>query len=620
MARGPRRPGPRLARERVGAQAPQSASPTPAYSEAATMGAAIQKLRQHLDSRIIGLRQARYSWWVSWRDVADYLLPRRYIWLATPNELSRGMPINQHIIDPTGTKSSQICAAGLLSGVSSPGKPWFKATIPDMDIADTSPVKLWLDEVCKRIMRVMSGSNYYSAKATQYQDLVVFGTAPMLINEDKEDVIRCVNPCAGEYYAANGPRLTIDTFYREFVQTVAQLVGEFGEENVTPDTLRMFKTGGASLGREVRVYHCIEPNDERLGGHVLPSRFAWREVYWQAGSPQDRVLRIKPFHEQPFSCPRWDLAGNDAYGRSPGMDALGCVKQLQLEQRRKAQGIDKMVNPPLKAHVSMKNQPAIMMPGGVTFVTDMSAANSGIAPVYEVKPELSAMLEDIQDVRNLIGRMFFTDLFQMLSDSEKEMTAFEVARRQEEKLVVLGPVIERNENEGLDPDIDRIFAIMNRRGMIPPAPPEIHGMPLQIQYVSMLAQAQRAASTSALEQLVAFIGSLQQGDIATAQAGGMPTSWDNIARDELVDEYADMLGVSSRVIRASIEVAKIRQQRQAAVAQQQQQQQQLAALQQASQSAKNLSETDVGGGQNAMQAMLGAVGGGGGGGGMGAQQ
>ncbi|MGD0107280.1 MAG: portal protein [Rhodopila sp.] len=558
-----------------------------------TTGAAIQTLRQHLDSRIIGLRQARYSWWVAWRDVADYLLPRRYIWLSTPNELSRGAPVNQHIIDPTGTKSAQICAAGLMSGVTNPGRPWFSMTIPDMDVADTSPVKLWLDEVCKRVQRVMAGSNYYSAKATQYLDLVVFGTAPMLINEDPEDVIRCVNPCAGEYYIANGPRLAIDTFYREFTQTVAQLVAEFGIDAVSDDVARMSRQGGAGLGREIKVFHCIEPNMAAESGQfVLPRRFAWREVYWQAGSAQDKVLRIRPFHEQPFSCPRWDLAGNDAYGRSPGMDALGCVKQLQLEQRRKAQAIDKMVNPPLKAHISMKNEPAIMLPGGVTFVTDMSGANSGIAPVYEVQPRLAEMLEDIQDVRQLIGKMFFVDLFQMLSDSEKEMTAFEVARRQEEKLIVLGPVIERNENEGLDPDLDRIFAIMNRRGMIPPAPPEIHGYPLQVQYISMLAQAQRAASTGAMEQLMAFVGRLLAAD---------PSAIDNIDIDEAIDEYAQLMGVSPKVVRATKAVLAIRAQRQQAQQQQAAMQQTMAGVQ----GAQTLSQTDVGGGQNALQMMLG---------------
>jgi Bacteriophage head to tail connecting protein len=578
-----------------GPQPQSSAGGQPGYSEAQTMGASIQRLRTHLDSRLVGLRQARYGFWIHWRELATYLLPRRFTWLATPSELSRGSPLNSNIIDPTGTKASQICAAGMMSGITSPGRPWFKLSIADMDASDTSPVKLWLDEVCKRMQRVIGNSNYYTAKAQQYHDLVVFGTAPLIIIEDQEDVFRCITPCAGEYFIAASPRMTIDTLFREFVQTVAQLVAEFGEDNVSDDVARMFKQGGASLSQEIRICHAIEPNDDRVGGRVLPSRFPWREVYWQSGSNGNKVLRMRGYLEQPFSCPRWDLSGNDAYGRSPGMDALGPIKQLQLEQRRKAQAIDKMVNPPLKAHVSMRNEPAVTIPGGVTYVTDMSAANSGIAPVYEVQPRLQEMMEDIQDVRGLIGKIFFNDLFQMLAGEEKEMTAFEVAQRREEKMVVLGPVIERNENEGLDPDLDRIFAIMNRRGMIPPAPPEIHGSPLQVQYVSMLAQAQRAASTGALEQLVAFVGRLLAAD---------PTAIDNIDIDELIDEYAEMMGASPRVVRASVAVAQIRQGR----AQQQAQQQAMQVTAAGVQGANVLSQTPIGQG-SALDGLLGLGGG-----------
>jgi len=477
-------------------------------------------------------------------------------------------------------------------------------------VADTSPVKLWLDEVEKRMLRILAGSNYYSAKSTQYFDLVVFGTAPMLIYEDDDDVIRCFNPCAGEYFLANSDALRIEVLYREITMTVSQVVQKFGLAACSENVRRLFDNGGASLQREIRICHAIEPNDSRIVGKVLPSRFKWLECYWEGGNSANGVLDLCGYLEQSFSAPRWDLAANDAYGRSPGMDALGSIKQLQLMERRAAQGIDKQVNPPLKAHASMKNQPAVNLPGGVTYVTDMSAAGSGIAPVYEVKPDLTAMGASMEGVVKRIDDTFFGDLWAMISNLDRDVTAFQVARMQEEKLVRLGPVLERNQNESLDPDLDRVFAIMSRRGMLPPAPPEIHGFPLQVQYVSMLAVAQRAASTSALEQLVAFIARLQEGDIATAQAGGQATSWDNIDRDELVDEYAEMLGVSPRVIRASLVVMKLRAARMQAAAAQQQQAQQLAALQQASQSAKNMSQTDVGGGQNAIQAMLGAVGGG----------
>ena len=54
-----------------------------------------------------------------------------------------------------------------------------------------------------------------------------------------------------------------------------------------------------------------------------------------------------------------------------------------------------------------------------------------------------------RDTQNAIKQGFFNDLFLMIL-SDKNMTATEVARRHEEKLAILGPVIERQNSEMLD--------------------------------------------------------------------------------------------------------------------------------------------------------------------------
>jgi hypothetical protein len=152
------------------------------------------------------------------------------------------------------------------------------------------------------------------------------------------------------------------------------------------------------LSRELITNHAIEPNPKHAGprspAHVLP----YREAYWEHGSGTHQILAQRFFHERPFIAPRWSIVANDPYGRSPGMDVLGDVKQLQVEQKRKAQAIDKMVNPPMVADVQLKNEPATLLPGGVTYVTS-TQGGVGFKPAYEVKPDLAAMLGDIQEVQ-----------------------------------------------------------------------------------------------------------------------------------------------------------------------------------------------------------------------------
>lgn len=556
----------------------------------------VVKVRTHVDSRLRGMRIDRYSWWLHWREIADYIIPRRYRWLITPNQMNRGSPLNQRIIDSTGSLCLRTLQAGMMTGITSPSSIWFRMGLEDTELAEQVEVRQWLDEVVRRMMVVLSKSNFYNCINTVYGDLGSFGTAVMVIYEDFKDVIRCYNACAGEYYLANSSRMQINVMYREFTKTVAQVVDEYGAENCSENVRALARTGGAALSKEIVVAHAIEPNDEYVDGMSGLKGFAFREVYWEWGAGSDKVLRYKGFHEFPAIAPRWDVSGNDAYGRSPAMDALGDIKQLQVETKRKAQGIDKMVNPPLVAHVSLKNEPATAIPGGITYVGDLSGV--GMKPVYEVKPDLQYMTADIQEIQGRIKVCMYYDLWLMVSQLDTVRSATEIAQRKEEKLIQLGPMLQRFHNEALDPALMRVYNIMNRARLFPPPPSALHGKSLQVEYISMLAEAQKAAMSAGLERLAAFVGNIAAGQQGK---GGAPEALDNVDWDEMVDEYAQMLQVPAKVIKPFGEVLKMRAERNQQMAGQQMIDQGTAAVQ----GAKVLSETDVGGGQNALQQMMG---------------
>jgi hypothetical protein len=562
-------------------------------------------IRKRVESRMSGLENNRYSWWQHWRLLATYTLPRRYKWLVTPNEQARGSPINSAIIDSTSMLAARTLTSGLLSGLTNPATPWFKFEIDGFSDPG-SDVVLWLAECQRRMSTVFQESNFYNSMAVMYFDLVVFGTAAVLIYDDFDDVIRCFNPCLGEYFIDVDNKHRVVVFYRKFVMTTAQIVTEFGEENCSDSIQRLYKEGGTSLTLEHVVAHAIEPNDDELYG--VPKRFKFRECYWQWGSSQELLLRKKGFREFPGFVPRWDVVGNDPYGRSPGMDAYGDDRQLQQETKRKGQAIDKMVNPPLKADVQLKNQPASMLPGGITYVNGMGRDRPGLEPIFTIMPPIAEMKQDIAEIQDRIRRTYFNNLFTDISNLDTVRTASEIRARVEEKLVML-PVIKRLDNEALAPAIERTWAIMQRAGLLPPPP---QGAPINgfvaIRYISPFAMAMRAAETTAIERSMAFGGNLVAVD---------HTVLDNYDLDATVHLYTAALGADMRMLRTDEDRDGIRQQRGQQAQQQQamQQAQQMAQVGGAAVSgAKVLSETDVGGGQNALQAMLGggAVGPGGG--------
>lgn len=555
--------------------------------------------RSNSSDRLEIQRGYRLSWWSHWAALAEMFLPRRYRWFVTPNQFSRGSPMNASIVDETGILAARTLATGLLANLTSPTKPWFRLGLAGMEIPEEGPVAEWLAECTKRMLEVYSNSNLYTSLGTSYHELGVFGSAALIQYEDPKTVVRFYTPCLGEFFFGLDNRLTVSTLSREYTYTIAETVQEFGLENVSDAVRTLYKSGGTGKDQEIVICHTIEPNDNiyRAGesfGLPIPSRFPYREIFWEQANSKGsiaspNVLRVAGFREKPHAGLRWDVTSNDAYGRSPGMDALPAVRQLQIEQRRKAEAIDKMVRPPMVASVSMKNEPMDILPGGVSYVAD--PAGSGFKPAFTVEPRIAEMMEDLKEVQARVGAVFFNDLFRMISDLQTVRTATEIEAREQEKLILLGPVVERTESEGLDEIIGRTFAIMSRRGLFPDPPPEIGGREIAIQYISILAASQRAASTAAIERVFQFAGNL---------VAVVPGVMDNLDADTAIEHYAELLNVPPDIVRALAVVQAIRNQ-------QAQAQQQAAALTTAATlaaGAKTMSETQVGGGQSALQQVL----------------
>lgn len=522
-------------------------------------------LRSHLETRLVALRNWRQSWWTqNWSDLAEFILPRRSIWLTqstggnpNPNNMTRGRPLNTAIADPTATLAVRVCSAGLMSGLASPSRPWFKVipTIKKFDI--DAAARIWLDDIEDRIYTVIAGSNFYNAFAQECEDLVVFGTGPSIIYEDERDLIRLYNPAVGEYYLSTDATGRIDGLDRLFVMTIAQIVGFFGIVNCPPEIQSLWKEKGNSLEVERQVAHCIEPNFSVIDDNgedvgKLPGNFTWREVYWVYGEGANKPLSKRGFVDQPFTSARWSTQSNDAYGRSPGMDVLPDVMQLQVMTRRMAEAIEKQVRPPLIGEMSLKNKPTSTLPGHLTYVTDIGPGK-GIRPIYEVNPDVNAMALNIQAIERRIQAGLFNDLFLMLEQKvNEEMTAYEVAQKIQEKLQVLGPVIESLLAESLKPKLKRIFNILKRKGLIDEPPPSLKGIPLDIEFVSMLALAQKGAATGGIERLMQVLGSM---------ASLYPQVLDNIDPDATIREYNELLGNAQKILFGPEQVIALRQQK-----------------------------------------------------------
>lgn len=510
--------------------------------------------RKQAQKRLAMLKAERASWWPHWREISDNLLPRAGRYFAS--DRNRGDKRHGNILDNTGTRALRVLSAGMMAGMTSPARPWFRLATSDPDLVKVPAVKQWLADVTHLMLQVFARSNTYRALHSLYEELGAFGTAATVVLDDFETVLHHYPLTAGEYCLAQNMRGEVDSLFREFETTVGAVVAEFGLDACSTTVRRMYDAG--NLDAWVPLAHAIEPRRQGDRQGRGPQGMAWKSCYFEAGGDSQTMLREGGFRRFPALAPRWNTIGGDVYGHGPGMDALGDLKQLQHQQLRKGMAIDYQVRPPLQVPSALKSREIDMLPGGINYV-DNPAAAAAIRTAYDVNLRLDHLLTDMQDVRQRITAAFSADLFLMLANSQDtRMTATEVAERHEEKLLMLGPVLERLHTELLDPLIEMTFDRLLEADVLPPPPPELQGMALNVEFVSMLAQAQRAIGINGMDRFVVALGTVAQMK---------PDSLDKLDADAWLDDYADRLGLEPGVLVGGRRLAMIRESRAQAQAQ-----------------------------------------------------
>jgi len=545
------------------------------------------------------------NWRGHWRELNEYLFPRRGAFLYNEDEKTGdGRKKRQKIINSRASLARRVLGSGLMAGLTSPARPWFRLTVDNEEAMETAGVRDWLHDVRAAMLRVFQKSNFYGAARSLYGELGCFGFNAMLIEEDLKKVIRCRPMTIGEAYISLDHEYRPNGLYRKYWLTVEQIVKEFAPlgKDDKPTQKNPDGTGvndavwaaytGGRIDERYQVFHVIEQrtlrNPKDPGNRSMP----FKSIYFLDKDEGDQFLRVSGYRSMPFVAPRWDTIGTDTYGDCPGMEALADVKMLQKMETDKLMALDKEVNPPMNAPVSMRDTGGTIVSGGVNYI-DTQQGQQGFTPAYQVKPDLNGLAFEIDRVENRINEHFFVPLFMSIINENKQMTATETAQRVAEKMQQIGPVIERLQSEFLDVIIERTFTIMESLGMIPEPPQEIQGNDFNIEYISLLAQAQQMYGTVTIEQLAGFVANV---------AGVSPEILDKVDFDQMLDQYADDLGAPPELIRTDDVVQQIRDGR----AQQAAQAQAMETGGNMAQGAKLLSEAKLEG-DSALDALMGGV-------------
>tara|TARA_R100001594_G_scaffold18582_1_gene36692 strand:- start:1164 stop:2801 length:1638 start_codon:yes stop_codon:yes gene_type:complete len=508
---------------------------------------AIGDLVTKIISKQESLKSFRTPWENLWQDCAEYVNPNRgdFSTIRYRGNTNR----YEKIYDTTAPLANENLASGLHSFLTSPSQRWFVLKTFDDKLNQELPVKEWLDTTTNilydRVFNIPE-TNFNSQAHELYLDLGSFGTGVMMVQDKAGAPISFRTHHLADCFIQENDAGFVDTLYRKYKRTGRQLIERFGEtvpENVV-------KISAKDPYREFEVIHAVEPSETYGEPMKKPTSKPYKSCYVLV--EEKTLLEEGGFDEFPYMVPRWQKVAGEIYGRSPSMTSLPDIKMVNQMMKTIIKAAQKVTDPPLLVPDDGFILPVKTVPGGLNFYR--SGTQDRIEPL-ETKARPDIGLEMVQNRREHIMAAFHVDWMQLPDNKQKNpnMTATEVMARQEEKMRLMGPMVGRLQVEFLGPLIDRVFRIMTRKRQLPPAPTELQGMEMKIEYVSPIAKAQKTNQMFTITRLFESMAPLLQVK---------PELLDNMNVDETFRFFHHLLDAPPQILNEKEEVEQVRQERQ----------------------------------------------------------
>lgn len=502
-------------------------------------------LRTYYESLRGYLQGERSSWDPHWQQIAAVFSPRAPKWTYT--DVDEGWRRDQLLMNETGILSLRVLQSGMLTNLSSPTSRWIQMVMDDDTLMENEEVKTWLEKVEDKIYNTMLKANVYDTLLESYGEEAEFGTTAFYMCEDDETDIRCQQIPIGAYYISGSDKRRVDFIMRLVSMTVRQVVDQFGYGNCSDSIQTLYDSNAGGVKETWRtVVHVIHKNTY-YSQSKAPGEFPWVSVYYELDSYNAKkgVLSRSGYHEQPFVVGRWRTKGENFYGESPCMDILGSTLALQSYEDRIALAVDKQVNPTMLAGPGMDARKLSCLPGDIVFGSGQDGEDA-FKPAYKIDFKINDAEQKVAQIQKRIEEGLFKPVFLMFSDSDRrEITAEEIRARQQEKLQVLGPVVERNTGDIHEPLVMRILGILLRKGKLPPVPDIVKNKPIKLKFVSILAKAARLTEAAGIDRLLAFCGQ---------EAALQQRTMDIIDWDAATRRMADLADVPAELINTQEEV------------------------------------------------------------------
>ena len=516
------------------------------------------------------LKAQRLNWETTWSDIQQNVIPHRTGFEESPE---KGQRHDSKIYDGTPLAALNTYASGSQGYLLSNVFKWFGLRVAEERVMDIREVRMWLSVVEQVLYGLVQRSNFYKQVYELFRDGGAFGTATLYTwfdEGERKEWFTTIHP--REIYIAENDNGEVDTVFHHYQMSYKRAMQRFKNDTVHPE---VEKAAGEAHRKyeEMEILRVVRPNERWERGRADNASMRFESLYIDVD--HQVVMREGGHAINPYAVWRVEKSSDEAYGRGPGWTALADIKALYAYAKSDITAAQLMVNPPLE--IPTERYDFKYLPGGRNYYDDQSRR----AFVMDTRIDLKAGLEREERTRKIIEKHFLVDFFLLMSQMDRDVTATEIRRRQEEKAVILGPHIAGLNQDVLDRIIDRLFMDAWDAGMIPPPPRVLveSGQHMDVDYMGPLAQAQRSFFHS--EPYRASLGDI----MGVAQL--RPDVLDNYNWDFITREMSKAQGMPEEALLDEKIVAQVRQVRQ----QQLQQQRQLAAMEQMGKAAGGLGKS-----------------------------
>lgn len=489
------------------------------------------------------LEGKRGAWEGVWQQCADYVMPR----------LGRESRSAQHIFDSTAPLALGRFAAAMESFLTPRTQKWHGLVTGYAELDKVTVVARYLEGARDLIFsaRYAPEANFANQMMEAYIALGVHGTAVIHIDEAPGRGLRYQCIPVQEVYLDEDAAGRVDTVFRWYKLTARQAVQEFGDE--LPEKIRRDAEDPQRMDTRHDFIHAVFPRKDFDQSRADAKNMPIASVH--LAKDERHIVRESGFRTMPYAVSRFQVAAGEVYGRSPAMEVMADIVQVNAMKKTMLRAAEKMVNPPLLVPEDDLLNAFSLKAGSINYGGLDDQGRQRVVPL-QIGGNLPIGLEMIEQSRKVINEAFYINLFQILVETPQK-TATEVMERAQEKAQLLAPAMGRQQSELLRTIIGREVDILIQSGVFPPAPPELAQAGAEVfpKYETAMAKALDSQDGVAILQAVGALVNLAQID------PGVVNIVDALAAGRAVWQG---FGAPAKVTRSEEEAAELKRQKEAA--------------------------------------------------------